>query len=107
MKKNVETKNFFLLCNPYIDGINEAYFTARAYCPDDPPDEDGNTRTYQVFWDIFDGYDFANGDDGACDWENISRYREDGSVTPEELKKAMQDDYWNLSSPFKAVKDEY
>lgn len=108
MKKNVETKNFFLLCDPYIDGIGKPYFTASAFCPDDPPDEDGNTMNYRVFWDVFEGYDFANGDDQACDWDNISRYHNDGmGVTPEDREKAMQLDVNYPNTPYKAVKDDW
>ena len=47
-------KRFVLMQEAYIDGPADSrgYYVADAFCPDDPPDENGFIPVYEVYWDI-------------------------------------------------------
>ena len=64
---NVDTTNFIEITqvqDEYVDGIEEAYYTARA------EDKDGND--YEIIWYFIEGRE--NDEDGHehCDWEEPS-----------------------------------
>lgn len=54
-----------------LDGWEyDNYYSARAICPDDKPDEDGYQKCYLIRWEILESYDPENmGDDCACNWD--------------------------------------
>ena len=68
-----EGKRFVFLCDAFWD---VDFYRARAFCPDDVTDEDGDRPTYDIYFEIIDTEctDEAN----ACDWEVVYNYEENG-----------------------------
>lgn len=66
-------KRFVFLCDAFWD---VDFYRARAFCPDDVTDEDGDRPTYDIYFEIIDTEctDEAN----ACDWEVVYNYEENG-----------------------------
>ena len=66
---------------------DKARYTARAFCPDDPPDEDGHRPGYDLYFEIVnpDAEDAAE----TCDWDAVADYRENGNWIDRETAAAL------------------
>lgn len=63
------------------------WFTARAFSPDDEPDEDGYRPCYDLHFEVTNPE--AEDAEYACDWDVISEYEENGDVIEAETVKTL------------------
>ena len=68
-----------------LDGwVQDNYYSARAICPDDECDEDGDHKCYLIRWEILGNYNPEyDGEDCACDWDNPTAVKECGEYSLE------------------------
>ena len=66
-------KRFVFLCDAFWDGD---FYRARAFCPDDTPDEDRDRPTYDIHFEIINPE--CADESNACDWESVYDYEENG-----------------------------
>lgn len=73
-------KRFVFLCDAFYSSYDigvydkTEVYKARAFCPDDTPDEDGDLSTYDIYFEVINW----GGEDEAdrCDWESVYDYCE-------------------------------
>lgn len=68
---------------------NTFRFTARAFSPDDVPDEEGYRPCYDLHFEVTNPE--AEEAEDACDWDVISEYEENGDVIEAEAAKTLID----------------
>jgi hypothetical protein len=66
-------KRFVFLCDAFWNGD---FYRARAFCPDDTPDEDGDRPVYNIHFEIINPE--CADESNACDWESVYDYKENG-----------------------------
>ena len=83
-KRFVLYEDAFFDRNPYS---GEERYIARAFCPDDAPDEDGDLVCYDIHFEITNPD--AEEDEFACDWDVIASYEENGDIIEAEDAKVL------------------